>query len=203
MVSHESRDKAQLDESARLTSIRRRSVELVFYIDTNRINARQSLPAMNQLEDWHRNGVISLQMAEEAHDEAIAGGNAQRQKKTSTYIYSTVPQGIHGANAGLLSRIEHAIFPSGVRTRKDRNDVNIVFNAHYYTAILLTADGASKTQPNGILGSREDLRKLGIEVMRDYEAVQLVRLKIIERDDRAKRLAAVTGEPLPQWVGRD
>jgi len=37
-----------------------RSVLLEFYIDTNRINARESLPYMNQLEKWHRDDVISL-----------------------------------------------------------------------------------------------------------------------------------------------
>jgi hypothetical protein len=43
---------------------------------------------MNQLEKWHRNRVVSIQMAEEAHDEAIRGNNPERARKARSYIYS-------------------------------------------------------------------------------------------------------------------
>ena len=69
--------------------------------------------------------------------------------------------------------------------------------------MLITDDGGSKQQPGGILGNRERLSSLGIQVMRDYEAVEFVKHKIIERDESARRIASRTGEPLPTWIGKD
>ena len=37
-----------------------RFVQLLFHIDTNRINARSGLPSMNQLRMWHEAGVILM-----------------------------------------------------------------------------------------------------------------------------------------------
>jgi hypothetical protein len=44
---------------------------------------------------------------------------------------------------------------------------------------------------------------LGIQVLRDHEAVKLVKQKIIQRDQRANKIAAYKNEPLPEWVGKD
>ncbi len=79
----------------------------------------------------------------------------------------------------------------------------MVFNAYKYERILITDDGGSRRQSGGILGNRERLRSLGIQVMRDNEAVELVKHRIIERDEFARRIASKTGEPLPDWVGKD
>ena len=38
----------------------------MFHIDTNRINSKQELEAMNKLEKWHENGVINIDMLEPA-----------------------------------------------------------------------------------------------------------------------------------------
>jgi hypothetical protein len=179
-----------------------RSLALDFYIDTNRINARQSLPYMNQLEKWHEDNVISIQMAEEAHDEAIEGNNRQRTRKARSYIYSTVHPDTQAAYQGVYREIEEILFPSGVQTPNQANDVKIVFNAAYYMAILVTNDGDSRSQPNGILGNRDELAKF-VRVMRDYEAVELVKERIRQRDERARTTAEMTGQSLPDWVGKD
>ena len=179
-----------------------RSLPLDFYVDTNRINARQSLPHMNQLEKWHKNHVISIEMPEEAHDEAIRGDNPERARKAMSYIYSLVSPDMRAQHQHILKEIESILFPSGAQTPNQKADVGIVYNAAYYKSILVTNDGDSRTQPNGILGNRDKLAKF-VQVMRDSEAVELVRERIKERDERARKIASMSGQPLPEWVGND
>jgi hypothetical protein len=179
-----------------------RSLLLEFYIDTNRINSRQNLPNMNQLEIWHKDHVISIQMAEEAHDEAIRGNNPTRAKKARSYIYSTVSPSMQVQYRHIRHEIENILFPSGVRKLNEVNDVRIAFNAAYYMSILVTNDGDSKSQPNGILGNRDKLAKF-VQVMRDSEAVEFVKERIKDRDERARKVASASGQPLPDWVGKD
>src|SRR6266705_4439145 len=94
-----------------------RYVNLMFHIDTNRINARQGLENMNRLEKWHNDGVIALEMSEPSMEEAFAGGNRDRKKKAGGYIYSQTyaetPE-----EKKLLERISKILFPQGV---KDEN----------------------------------------------------------------------------------
>lgn len=179
-----------------------RSLGLEFYVDTNRINARQGLPYMNQLEEWHRNDIITIQMPEEAHDEAIRGNNPKRARKARGYIYSIVSPDMQAQYRHIRKEIENILFPSGAQEPNEANDVSIVFNAAYYFSILVTNDGDSSTQPNGILGNRDKLAKF-VQVMRDSEAVELVKERIKERDERAKKIASMSGQPLPEWVDND
>jgi hypothetical protein len=203
LVSNDSPNPVTSDEAAEFApEMPDRSLPLEFYIDTNRINARQGLPYMNQLEEWHRNRVISIQMAEEAHDEAIRGKSLDRARKARSYIYSTVSPEMQTQYAHIYKEIGDILFPSEVRTPSQVDDVRIVFNAAYYMAILVTNDGDSKTQPNGILGNRDRLAKF-VRVMRDSEAVGLVKERIRQRDERARKIASMTGQPLPAWVGND
>jgi hypothetical protein len=55
----------------------------------------------------------------------------------------------------------------GCRRRGDLNDLRIVYNALRYQYILITADAV-------ILGNRDALARLGLRVMTDAEAVNLV-----------------------------
>ncbi len=179
-----------------------RFLPLEFYIDTNRINAKQGLPNMNQLEKWHKDHVISIQMAEEAHDEAIKGNDSKRERKARSYIYSTISPDMQTQYQHIFKEIENNIFPSGAQNPNEMNDVKIAFNAAYYKSILVTNDGDSKSQPNGLLGSRDRLANI-VQVMRDSEAVELVKEKIKERDNRARKVASMSGQPLPDWVDKD
>lgn len=173
-----------------------------FQIDANRINARGTIDAMNQLEEWRDNDVIHLDMSQVAYGEASAGDHSDRAEKAAGYIYSMTLASTPRERAQ-LDEIERILFPSGATTQNERNDVEVVFNALKYHRILITNDGGSKRQPGGILGNADQLRALGLRVMRDSEAVEYIRERIRQRDERARRVAAYTGESLPEWVGQD
>jgi hypothetical protein len=179
-----------------------RFVFAAFQIDTNRINARQQIESMNQLEKWARDKVILLDMSEPAFREALNGNNWQRVQKTITYMFAqpaiTAQQEQH-----LVSQIEQILFPGGAKTSNERNDVLAAFTAKKYQRTLVTKDGGSKSQPGGILGNAAALASLGITVASDTEAVCFVRAKIARRDADALHYCNITGEPLPHWVGVD
>lgn len=179
-----------------------RHVFLDFHIDTNRINSRSRLKHMNFLEQWHEREVIYIAMSEVAQKEAVKDGAGDRAEKAYTYTatetLARTPDEVKN-----LKRLKELLFPHGIKSRSEWNDVEVVFNAHKYEAILITDDGGSKRQPNGILGNAQKLCQLGIQALHDYEAVELVRQKIIQRDQTAREIASTTGEPLPDWVGKD
>lgn len=179
-----------------------RSVYLGFMIDANRINSRQIDADMNRMEQWRENEVIEMLMSEPAYEEARAGGDSRRARKTLQHIYSmTMATG--SREQAELQEIEDILFPLGARTTNQKNDVEIVFNAKKYMRILVTADGASNRQPGGILGNRERLSAIGIRVMTAADAVALVKERISERDVRARYRAEQTGTEIPHWAGQD
>lgn len=172
----------------------RRNIDVDFVIDTNRINARKSLKMMNHLERWHRDGVVGLVISETARAEC---SSSMRAEKASDYIFTKnklrAPE-----EYDRLRKISDILFPGiGAKCKNEENDVLIVFNAGKYGDILLTADGASKRQPGGILGKRTELAALGIRVMTDSEAVAFVEGLIRSRDERAREVARRTGLALP------
>lgn len=177
-------------------------VYLNFQIDANRINAKSQLKFMNILQYWYENDVINIEMSEVAQNEAAEGNNPVRRETAYSYIASetlaATPE-----EAQMLSKIENILFPHGVRKVNEKNDVEIVFNAWKYGCILITDDGGSRRQPGGILGNRNKLANLNIQVMRDKEAIEIVKRKIMQRDEHAKKIASYKNEPLPEWVGRD
>lgn len=179
-----------------------RFVYLRFQIDTNRINSRNALPAMNRIERWHRDGVIELLSSETATTEMMQGGDSARRAKAAGMIfsYSAVTT---SSEQWELEQLAELLFPGGAKTQSERNDVEIVFNAEKYRAILITNDGGSKRQPGGILGHRDELMRLGIQVMRDVEAVELIEARIRDRDEQVRMYCAHTGSAPPEWFGRD
>lgn len=179
----------------------RRRLNIFFQIDTNRINASGRLASMNQLEEWHQKKIICIRMAQSAQEEA-SQGSRQRSLKASNYIYS-MTMNLTQEEARLHQNIESILFPQGAATQNEKNDVDIVFNAKKYHCILVTNDGGSHRQPGGILGNREKLKTIGIEVMTDEEAVSFVKQRILKRDDCERERSRNTGNPLPNWVGID
>lgn len=172
----------------------------VFHIDTNLINARQKLPAINQLEKWSGDEVILVNMSLTAHREAKAGGDPLRTQKANQQIYTATPAA--EASDPLYAEIESALFPQGASDNNERNDVKIVYDAAKYVAILITGDGASKTQLGGMLGNRHKLKHL-VQILSPDEAVSFVRQKIRERDEFNIKLKAEFGGRLPPWTGKD
>lgn len=170
----------------------------VLHIDTNLINARQKLAAVNQLENWAADEVILLNMSGTAHAEAQADGNPLRTRKANEQIF-TASAATHDE---LTQRIADALFPKGVQNQNQQNDVSILREATKYQAILVTADGGSKSQPGGILGNRDKLRNL-LTILSPEEAVVLVQSKIRERDDLNTQIAQDLGIAPPEWTGND
>ena len=185
------------------TGMPNRYVHKMFQIDTNRINARGGLEHMNQLEEWHENGVIHIQMAEPSLGEAFKGNNKARKAKAASYLYSITYADTREEQV-VLSNIEQILFPNGATDQNQRNDVEIVFNAQKYSRILVTNDGGSKTQPGGILGNAARLRDaVGVSIITDSQAVEIVRRAIEKRDKMARYVSENRNVPLPEWVGKD
>jgi hypothetical protein len=172
----------------------------ILHIDTNLINSRQKLDAVNQLEKWYEDGVILINMSGTAHAEAQADGDRRRVRKANQQIFTVTPA-IDDRNP-LFKRVESVLFPNGATDQNQENDVRIVCEAAKYGAILVTVDGASKSQPGGILGNRDRLRDL-VQIMSPDEAVAFVRSKIRERDEFNVRVLREIGGELPPWTGKE
>jgi len=179
-----------------------RYVALDFSFDANRINAMQNCPATNQLEIWSKNGVIQIDMCDVAQNEA-SKKNAARFQKASNYIYPITLESHRQSDE--FRKIKNILFPNkSTLTTNEENDVLIILHAKQNNCILVTNDGGSRRQPKGMLGNKDRLfNEIGVKVMRDTEAVELVEGKIIERDDKVRRVAERSCETLPQWVGAD
>ena len=169
-----------------------------FFLDANRVNARGKLPAVNQLERWHADGVIRLQFPEVAQIEAEASGNAQRTRKAREY-WASLPAITNDEERERLSKIERIIFGDAPLSAQDKNDALNVFIAQKYFAILVTAD---RKLLKAAARLRSEFRGL-VDVMTDESAVEQVRIRIRERDTMARMDAAREGCPLPDWVGKD
>ncbi len=172
----------------------------ILHIDANLINARQKLETINQLEKWEKDGVILINMSSTAVGEAKAGRDERRTKKATEQIYTATAPAAESDK--MFKKVEAALFPQGATDENQRNDVRIVCEAAKYGAILVTGDGASKSQPGGILGNREKLRDV-VLIMSPDEAVHFVRCKIQKRDDHNQRVAKEIGGELPPWTGKD
>ena len=169
-----------------------------YFLDANRVNAKGKLPAMNQLEKWHADGVISLMFPEPAQNEAEASGNARRTRKAREYWASVT--GITTDEEGeCLRKIERIIFGDEPLSPQDKNDVLNVFTARKYFAILVTADRKLLAAATRL---RSEFRGI-VDVMTDESAVERVRIRICERDKMARTNATLEGCRLPDWVGKD
>lgn len=142
---------------------------MLIHLDANAVNARQADDSLNELEHLAVLGKVDLEYSEIAYIEAGHGSSA-RQTKTENYTWAGL-SGQPEFEADWRAKIEKAIFPLGVNTDSDRNDVEVVLTAKIAGAVLVTRDGNSKTQPRGILGSRKELAALGIMVLTFSEAV--------------------------------
>jgi len=112
-------------------------------------------------------------MCQTSHREAYADGNIERFRKATRYPYSETAADTD-EERWQLSEIEKAIFPLGVVAPGQKNDIEIVFNAMKYTGILVTRDGASRRQPNGILGAAAQLKQHGLLIMTPEETVEFL-----------------------------
>jgi hypothetical protein len=189
--------KMNLSYQRALLKMPERNVGLWFSLDANRINARQHDSEMNELEVWHKNGVIDLYMSGPAANEARKGGAPQRHRKIREFGPIMLTLADTQEERILLRKISHTIFGRLPTNENEFHDVEIVFNAKKYPGGLITED-------SDILSKRNELKSgFGIRVWRTTEAIELVQRRIKLRDDRVRMVAARTGEDLPDWIGSD
>ena len=158
---------------------------------------------MNLIEKWHEDDVIALRMPLDAQAEAEAGLSPRRTLKAWSYI-TPLPLVTTAEEQAKLKLIQRILCGSKPTSQSDERDVLIVFTAAKYHGILITADGASNSQPRGILGAASQLRdSIGAQVISAADAVELIRRKIVARDNFTRRFCARRQLPLPDWVGAD
>src|SRR5437879_5175303 len=107
-----------------------------FFIDTNCVNARCGNEAINILEKWDIDGVISIRMPWDAQLEAKRGNNYQRWEKALSHI-APLPLPETSEERNTLTTITKTIFGKKVLSDQDRRDVLIVFTAKKYCAVLV------------------------------------------------------------------
>jgi hypothetical protein len=168
-----------------------------FFLDANRVNAKGKLPAMNQLEKWHADGVIRLKFPEYAQNEAEASRNARRTRKAREYL---IPQTLITTDEEQerLRKIQRIIFGDAPLSPQDESDALNVFTAHKYHGILVTADQELLQAADRL---RDELH--AVVVMTDDQAVEQVRKRLRVRDKMARADAAREVCSLPDWVGKD
>ena len=141
----------------------------VYHLDANRVNAKGRDAGVNQLERWHREGIIFLEFALEAYREAEYG-DACRAWKAADYTWAETVDNL-GDEQARLRQIADVVFLGGARNVSEQNDVRILYSAWKAGAVLISEDGNSKRQPRGILGSKDELAKIGIRVLSTSEAI--------------------------------
>jgi hypothetical protein len=151
-----------------------------FHFDANAVNARQANSDLNRLEDLERSGAVWIDYPRPAYDEASAGCEF-RAEKAAEYVWMEL-SGQPEFEEQKRAAIARIVFPNGVKTIQQKNDVEILLTAFMCGAILVTSDGASNTQPRGILGSKADLAEIGVRVMSPREALEEA-LRDAQEDD--------------------
>ena len=142
----------------------------MFHLDANAVNARQANLDLNRLEDLGRSGRVWIDYSRTAYEEASVGCEFRAQK-AEEYIWMAL-SGQPEFEEQKRVDIARIVFPNGVKTISQENDVKILLTAFLCRAILVTSDGASKSQPRGILGSKANLAKIGVRVMTPNEALE-------------------------------
>ncbi len=135
----------------------------IFLIDANQINACRHVDEMNELERLQALGMVELLMPAPADDEARVG-SANRANKVDTYFTLDARAG-QGTMFDRREEIEQIVFPAGALLQNEINDVHILEVARHTRLPLITRDGASKSQPGGMLGNADALLALGITVV--------------------------------------
>ena len=148
----------------------------LFLLDANACNALQKSCELNELETLARAGVIDLLYTETTWDEAQFGSR-RRGVKASEFFFLGLPN--DHENLAIQNpwrtAIAQVVFPTGVTSENQRRDVEALLTVKLSGGCFVTRDGASKTQPGGILGHKPQLAQLGIEVLNFTEALARAR----------------------------
>jgi hypothetical protein len=145
-----------------------------FYLDANCVNAGQLHAVLNELESLRKLGHVTLIYADVTYREAACASTA-RMAKASGYSHTKIDP-VWGENENTKEAIEAILFPGGANNQNQRNDVLAVYQAERLHWPLITMDGASKSQPGGILGRTGELAAIGLEVLTPEQALERVRV---------------------------
>ena len=149
--------------------------ELCFFLDANCVNARQQNDALNVLERWRDQEIVTLIYAEITKIEASYGDEVRKDKADE---FTCVQVNETGDNPEVREAISKIVFPKGPRNQNQMNDVDAVYHAERLRWPLVTMDGNSRSQPGGILGHCAELNAMGIEVLAPQQAVSRVRFEL-------------------------
>ena len=177
-----------------------RNLDLVYHLDANRINAKQQNDSVSQIEQWHKNKVIFLEMSRTAYDEAGSGSGLDsnsRREKADDYTFISTNDSL-GVKIEWRTLIEQIVFPHGAKEQNEKNDISILLDAKMGGATLITSDRFHILHYADMLSSR-----VGIRVITAKQAVSEIRQCIRRRDAVARNISRKTGRKLPKWVGKD
>lgn len=149
--------------------------ELCFFLDANCVNARQQNDALNVLERWRDQEIVTLIYAEITKIEASYGDEVRKDKADE---FTCVQVNETGDNPEVREAISKIVFPKGPKNQNQMNDVDAVYHAERLRWPLVTMDGNSRSQPGGILGHCDELNAMGIEVLAPQQAVSRVRFEL-------------------------
>ena len=121
------------------------------------------------LREVYAEGKILLSMQKTAYSEA-GFGSLLRQQKSELYLYEEIINQKQRFEYK-YKQIESMVFPNGAKEKNRKNDLEILVYAAITQIPLITNDGASKSQPGGMLGNKVALKKLGIRVFSPSEAL--------------------------------
>ena len=160
--------KAAFDELARATQD-----PPLFVLDANACNSLQRIGQLNELERMRETRLIDLLYTETTWDEAQLG-SLKRHSKVSKYLFVGLAN--DECNCQLQQpwreAIARVVFPGGLRSDNQRRDVEALLTVKMSKGCFVTSDGASKSQPGGILGHKAELAQLGIQVLNFTEALE-------------------------------
>jgi N-acetylmuramic acid 6-phosphate (MurNAc-6-P) etherase len=129
---------------------------------------------MNELEKMADEGKIMLNWSSTAQSEALNNESQNLKRKAQTHIYTINDEDDEFPQTP--SKIQNEIFKimeiSSQSSQNDINDALIICEAHKYGAILISNDGASRSQAKGILGRRNELKDY-VQVVTPSEALEI------------------------------
>jgi hypothetical protein len=180
-----------------------RYVYLMFHADSNCINGRRVPENVDRLDKWGSDGVILLEKSRLAAGEGLAGPRKAHRLHAADYLFSASYTDTPD-DARLVERIGNLLYPEGTDGADQDADVESVFRAAKYQRILITSGAGPRSLRCRILDHSKRLeRELGVTVITDARAVEMVTMAVRRRDDEARRVSSEFGIKLPAWVGRD
>lgn len=135
-------------------------------IDTNVINAKSELKAMNKLEEWHSQEKICL-FVNDIMEEELTKGSSQYHKQEN-YIFQCLRPGFDYPE--LFEKFRKILFPTTVELNKrQKRDIDhIIAHQKYLQDIFLTND-------NNFIRHRDKLKNERILVMIPDECVAFLK----------------------------